>query len=176
MSVLKISNDGYVSINGVRIEGVVESPPVIKNAVIIDRRATNATSGKSTAFTGYDDAQMNISISMYTDDKYRALELLAGAFKKLENKQPVIYTLDFPLARALNIKSALIKNLSVRDSQNGSPIVATITLVETNPQINNVQQQQNPFAGIVAQVQAAVETTESVILSVAERARSITGG
>lgn len=156
MPTLSISASGAVTIGGVRIDGIA-SAPVIKHAVLMDEQNTSNTSGRTKTFSGFNDADISFSIVMHTDSKYQAMADLTAAFRKMENGNPIIYDLDFPLAKACQVQTAIIKDMTSTEGDADGPIRAAITLTETDPSINLVQQQQN------AKISPSAEQTDASI-------------
>lgn len=178
MPTLKVNERGVLIVDGVQISGIVESYD-IGGAMRVQRQASDDTSGKTAVFNGYDDMNLTLKITLFSSKRYQAVQILNEAFKKLVGDVPVVYTLDFPLARSMNYKTALLKNITIGQSKMGETIQATVVLEETDPVIKEVQTQrqkkvkQEKESGAVVSNEVALTTEEDKTLL--ERARGTYG-
>ena len=174
MPTIKITSAGVCSVNDVRIDGILESIDV-SGGVLMSSTATNDTSGKSVAFTGYDDMSISLTLKLYSQDKYVALAHLNDAYKKLENGVPVIYGLEHYIAKAMNIHTVMIKDIKVRQDKGTQIVWASISLVEREPHVDKIQEQQRVQQSNTNSVQESGDSAYSADALVTEEDKKSLG-
>lgn len=142
---IKIKDDGFLLISGVTYNCMVNQIN-IDGQIVMEENTVLLTSGKEKTFNGFDDSDIKIyaTILEATDggeERYKDLQLLNYAFKTIRYGQPVVYSLEGKLFKALQIKACIFNGLSIDQSLDDS-ILVVISLTEHEPVVKKVQAQQ----------------------------------
>ncbi len=132
-----------LSLNGQMLPGIFDSLSV-GSKLIVDAKHVEGGSGKQYQINGFDDASVSFSLRLIDGGiaKEDALAQIAGLFKKFDaSGKPVIYTLDFPLARAWNLQGCLFLSLDSSQSGGKQEIKVSLKFAEYRPAIAKVQEQ-----------------------------------
>jgi len=141
--VILIADASSLFLNGQAVPGVFENLSV-GSKLLVDAKAVEGGSGKQYQVNGFDDASISFALRLIDGElsKENALAKITGLFKKFdESGEPVIYTLDFPQARAWNLQGCLF--LSLDSSQGGGrqEIKVKLKFTEYRPEVASVQEQ-----------------------------------
>jgi len=146
MNIIKIDNRGTLTLGNKKLPGQIESVS-IKGKMVLDSAQMEGSSGKKKVFGGYSDADLSINITLLEDtdgkqDRYKSLEIVNRAFKKLEGGVPVVYSVDSRISDAMNVKHLLFNEMSVDDSSLDDSLSLSLSFTEHNPVVSLVQEQQ----------------------------------
>ena len=132
-----------LSLNGQAVPGIFESLSV-GSKLLMDAKAVEGGSGKQYQISGFDDAEVSFSLRLIDgeQDKEDSLAEITRLFKKFnENGEPLIYTLDFPQARAWNLQGCLFLSLNSSQSGGRQEIKVKLKFEEYRPEVARVQEQ-----------------------------------
>ena len=137
-----------LSLNGQMLPGIFDNLSV-GSKLIVDAKNVEGGSGKQYQINGFDDASISFSLRLIDDTsdgvlikKEEALAKIMGLFKKFDNAgKPLIYTLDFPLARASNLQGCLFLSLDSSQSGGKQEIKVSLKFSEYRPAVAKVQEQ-----------------------------------
>ncbi len=143
-----------LSLNGQVLPGIFDSL-LVGSKLIVDAKNVEGGSGKQYQINGFDDASISFSLRLIDGDipKEDALAKIMGLFKKFDaSGKPVIYTLDFPLARAWNLQGCLFLSLDTSQSGGKQEIKTNLKFAEYRPEAARVQQQMQEGSLAAAEV------------------------
>lgn len=155
MASIKISDDGFLIINGKQLNALVTSV-YINNEVVWQEQTLLLESGNEKTFNGFEDAKIDLSVVILEQHdggmgRFADLQILQSAFKAMKDKEAVIYQLLGDLFLACAIKEAVFSSMSVSTVDDSFEV--SISLKEHNPTVSAVQQQQTntQFSGANAE-------------------------
>lgn len=132
-----------LSLNGRIVPGIFESLS-IGSKLLVDAKTVEGGSGKQYQVNGFDDAELSFALRLIDGEmsKEQALGEIAGLFKQFnESGEPVLYTLDFPQARAWNLQNCLFLSLDSRQAAGKQEIKVNLKFAEYRPEAARIQEQ-----------------------------------
>lgn len=165
--------DGIVRIDGEELPGLLSSLRV-SGAVRFDEQKVDKTSGKKKTPQGWEDADINLSLYLTTDESgtcYDKLAVLDGYFKKMDGKaNPSIFTVANRHLLARGVRRVVFSRLDSAENTQTDEIRATLSFVEHNPPVIKRERAQakQPTPGELAKkakekAEKAAEQPETVI-------------
>ena len=115
----------------------------IGGELVFDSSALDGVSGQKYKLKGWKDADVVISMKLAgsgnkTRDDY--LQEIVSKFKASDSDgAPIVYTLDFPQARAWKITRVFFSNLSTRQTGGKQEYQVELSFIEYKPEVATIQ-------------------------------------
>jgi hypothetical protein len=144
------SDDGIIKIGSPPeiLPGIVESIR-IGDSLLIENAETQGRSGKVKVVQGWDDAAIQISLSLIDnpdgrETRWDYLKQIAAVFKKVSgNGKPEVYTLSHPMIGAWGTKQLLFSSLESTESRTRRKISVSLEFTEYDSSAGVIQDRQN---------------------------------
>lgn len=155
-----VFEDGRITLGGAEVPGILQDLRVACR-VRFDEHKSDNLSGKSKIPTGYEDADISVTVALLTDDNsdcYEKAAELAGLFKDTDGKlNPQIFTVVNKHIQARGVKQVVFSSLDTTESSRNDEIRATLKFVEHMPPIVRPEKAEakTPSADEVAKSNAA---------------------
>jgi hypothetical protein len=133
------------------LPGIVESLK-INDSLLMEDKEIQGRSGKVKIVQGWDDAGLQISMSLIDDPdagktRWDYLKQIAAAFKKITgNGKPEIYTLHHPMINAWGTKQLLFTSLESTESRTRRKVTVALEFVEYESSAGVIQDRQGAEA------------------------------
>jgi hypothetical protein len=143
------SDEGIVKIGSPpeTLPGIVESIKM-SDSLLIENADQQGRSGKVKVVQGWDDAALQISLSLLDDPaagktRWDSLKQIAAVFKKVSGGgKPEVYTLAHPMTGAWGTKQLLFSSMESAEYRNRRKISVSLEFVEYDSAAGIIQERQ----------------------------------
>ncbi len=127
-----ITDDEFVKINGVLLDGIFKAIEVTGGA-LVEEVEVEGKGKKPKQATGYEDCKVTIDLLLYDDEKKTKLEKLESIqnlFRKKGQTKPTVYTIVSEHITTRGIDKVIFKDLNSRETNKKDEIQVSLNFLE----------------------------------------------